>query len=467
VNARRHRGFSLIELMLVMAIMAVVFGMAGAGFARSNTRQQAVLGAANELAATFRQARAMAMERKQVHSVVFHIQNDPASSGLVLNNRSGGHWYRILGPGSGNMRMVAYAPPYGSFQYGPFNLATASQALDRAWADGPHVLPAHKVRFLALTDMDYGNYRSGSQDYRQASSERTYPRPWFGWFDGTRLHGWGGYDPDVVGSGFYFWGNASQITWNGSPDPGAFATRDAKPLTCTNPQDRILDDWTAADSRSTTPGKPASQVLYTAGSPRPLINAAWRDVSIQFLGTGEAAWGGFLPARHAWVFSDVQPSYYVGAKRGVGERCNGSTSWYINTYFSVGDVRQHWQTEAGNFDQDSGGWFITLGPDVEDDNATYPDAKAALQALMPIYRVYVSSYGEIRVVAVSTTAKVPSGMTAFPPTEDWWRTGSNTMNYFGRDRYVGTTAKGTSPVGMPITDFVTADMLANRQVWLK
>lgn len=462
-----RNAFTLIELLLVMAIMAVVFGMAGASFARSNTRQQAVLGAANELAATFRQARALAMERKQAYSVVFHIQNDPASSGRVLNNRSGGHWYRILGPGGGNMRMVAYTPPYGSFQFGAFNLASAAQSLERNWVDEAHVLPARKVRFLALTDMDYGNYRSGSQDYRQASAERTYPRPWFGWFDGTRLHGWGGYDPDIPGSGFYFWGNDSQITWNGAPDPAAFATRDPKPLTCTNTQDRVLDNWIGADSRSSAPGQPASQVLYTAGSPRPLINASWRDVSLQFLGTGEACWGTFLPARHAWIFSDVQPSYWRNARRGVAERCNGSTSWDINTYYSVGDVRQHWQTEAGNFDQDSGGWFVTLAPDVDSDNDTYPDAKAALDALMPMYRVFVSSFGEIRVIAVSRSAKLPSGMTAFPPTEDWWRTGSNTVNYFGRDRYVGTVAKGTRPVGAPITDFVTTGMLGNRQVWMR
>lgn len=129
--------------------------------------------------------------------------------------------------------------------------------------------------------------------------------------------------------------------------------------------------------------------------------------------------------------------------------------------------------EATHFSAASGGFFITLGPDALDDNDQFATAKEALESMMPLYRVFVSSYGEVRVIAVSRMPKYGT-MAAFPTTENWWRTGNNTVNYFGENRFNTAATKHSDNVtgngvytGQPITDFIDPDMLINRSVWMK
>ncbi len=478
ILVERRGGFTLMELLVVVAIISILMGMLTYNFAKPEVRRTSVKLAAEELAATFRKARALAMERKTVHAVVFHIQNKPGSSGIVLNNRSGGHWYRILGPGTSDTNDRSQTaddlPPIanGGYGYKPHNVMETSELINRAWVDDPHILLAGKVRFLALTDMDYGDSSGVNWAYRGISTTDYFPRPWFGWYDTTskRLYPWGGYDPAIAGSGFYYWG-VNRVD-------GAIttATRDPQPIGSRNPVARTLDHWSVGQGNNwydnmLAPSAPASDTLYEADSPRPVINAFWRDCSLIFLSTGEVRWGNWLPARKCSFLMDGITTVATGSlpmKRGISDRQNGQTEAY------AGYVSQHTVAEAGNFDQDSGGWFITLAPDSVDDKDTFPSAEDALASISPMYRVFVSRLGEVKVIAVSKTPKL-NGLTAFPPTEAWWRNATNMQQYFPADRLLDGTIIDTSWCneglgilqGKPITDFVTPTMLRERQVWMK
>ena len=483
-------GFTLIEILVVLGIIVLTLGMVTAGFPRTDRRVQQVKAAAEELAATCRQARALSLSRNAAYAVVFNIQNDPAANGRVLNNRSGGHWYRIVGPtaalGStnGNSRQnlmpdkVDNVPPVVGSLNGttifssPFNLLQMSNGMASGWAGETHALPAAQVRFVALTDMDYGDFTTTSTR-RVPSAGITYPRPWFGWWDKSnaagggagRLYGWGGYDPAIPGSGFYYWG---------SPAAAAYAPLDAQPVNSANAALRTLDRWvdgqqapgSGGASTLELPAFPGADVLYQGGTPRPLVNGAWRDMSILFCPTGEVRWGGTLPGRHC---SEFKNSTVLGTPvfRGAAERCNG-------TFDPYGMVNQHTQAETGNFERDSGGFFITLGPDLLSDRDIYASAQEAEDALMPLFRVFVSLLGEVRVIAVSRSSASAAGRTLFPTGEAWWRNGTNMKLYFGQDRLVtgskvdtAGTGIGDAEPGGPITGFLTPEMLTNRAVWLK
>jgi prepilin-type N-terminal cleavage/methylation domain-containing protein len=473
------RGFTLVELIVVLAILVTLMGLVAGSFPRHDLRHQAVKAAANELAATCRQARAMAVGRATTTAVVFHIENSPGSSGRVLNNRSGGHWYRLLGPRGATQSQGLYhrlsstattvdnlppmtgivnsskitGAPYTLFQHAEFNAS--------AWQGPSHVLPAGRVRFLALSDMDYGDFGYNAAGRRRvASATPSFPRPWFGWYDSGngRLHGWGGWDPAIPGSGFYYWGHTGA---------GSYAVIDPEPVGCRNPVDRRLDHWTegqqaqgsSGSSSAQLPEIPASDarnidLLYAAGTPRPLINAGWRDVSLVFTADGMVEWGGTLPARHCKLFWNNYPALVPAVNRGAAERSNGQAS-------NSGVIDDHAQAEMGNFDVDAGGWFITLAPDMLQDVDSFPDANAALDSLMPMYRVFVSVLGEVRVVQVSQVAKFGSTSPWPAAAGDW---AGQLATGFPRDRHLDASGK---PVGSPISDFVTPDMLRNRSVWKK
>lgn len=486
-----RRGFTLIELLMVLAIMVSLFALGAGSFARTDGRVQAVKAAAEELAATCRQARALATSRNATYAVVFHIQNHPQSNGRLLNNRSGGHWYRIVGPQTGvvtnrgassrallsptrveNLPAVTGSANGNVISSSPYNLAQMAVGMNASWVGEQHNLAAGKVRLLALTDMDYGDFTTTSTR-RVASATRSYPRPWFGWWDGGNVAGggagrfypWGGYDPSIPGSGFFYWGRAASTP--------AAAALDAQPIGCTHATDRLLDRWIdgqqGEDSDGSAPFAPPAvpdgDPLYAAGDPRPLVDASWRDMSVMFLSSGEVQWGGTMPGRHCDLYRNNRSS--TPYKRGAAERCNG-------IFTKTGLVNQRYQAETGTFDRDSGGFFITLAPDAENDQDIFPTAKAALDSIMPMYRVFVSVLGEVRVIAVSRIPKLPAGSVQFPTIESWWRTGSNMRLYFGQDRLVTGTKLDSNSTGIgnpdghgPITSFLTTDMLLNRSVWIK
>lgn len=489
-RAGRVAGFTLIELLVVLVIMSILFGLVMFNYPRADRRLQLVKAAAEELAATCRQARALAMSRNATYAVVFHIQNHPDSSGRVLNNRSGGHWYRIVGPSSsigshlGNSRQlllpdqVDNVPSVTGSLNGsvitssPYTLADFAKSMEKAWVGEAHVLPAGKVRFLALTDMDYGDYGTTSTR-RVPSGTISYPRPWFGWWDKDNVAGggagrwypWGGYDPAIPGSGFYYWGPAAAPS---------YAPLDAQPVNSTNGATRLLDRWaegqqnvnSSGNSSLQLPAFPGADVLNEAGAPRPLVDASWRDMSIVFCPTGEVRWGGTLPGRHCSVLRNGTVSG-TPVFRGAADRCNG-------TFSASGMVNQNYQAETGNFDRDSGGFFITLAPDVTTDKDVFNSAEEIQKALMPMLRVFVSVQGEVRIVPVSLKLADTGGLSPFPSDESWWRSGTNMRVNFGQDRLVtGSqldtfgTGIGAPEPGGPITRFLTPDMLINRAVWLK
>lgn len=439
-------GFSLIELLVVIAILAILGGMMAYNFSRPEVRRESVRLAAEELAATLRQARVLAMERKSAHAVVFHVQNAPGSSGAVLNNRSGGHWYRILGPNtlktSSRIQQYGSLPPTGpEANRPPFNVTQVEELVHEAWVDDAHVLSPGKVRFLALTDLDYGGMYRVTNAYRghhAALKHTSYPRPWFGWYDASskRLYPWGGYDPAIIGSGFFYWGR----------DYGTQATRDPEPVGSVHPVGRVTGNWASGGGKL-----PTDAVLYEAGAPRPLINALWQDARIVFLSSGEVQWGNWLPARREEGLRDS-----AGVRRGVFDRTNGNWRGNHNNF------KEDIQTEAGNFDQATGGWFITLAPDVRDDNDRFETAEEAIASMAPMYRVFVSRMGEIRVIPVRRTRDFGSA-TLLPSDANWWQSNSNLENFFPKNRYI----EGGTPVGQAITDVVTPQMLRERQVWQK
>lgn len=443
-----RKGFTLMELLVVIAIIAILGGMMAYSFSRPEVRRESVRLAAEELAATLRHARVLAMERKAAHAVVFHIQNAPGSSGAVLNNRGGGHWYRILGPNT--MKTASRTQQYGSlpptspsFDRPPLNAKQVEDLVSEAWVDGGHVLPAGKVRFLALSDMDYGSMKRVTSAYRghhAALTHESFPRPWFGWYNASekRLYPWGGYDPGILGSGFHYWGR------DHSSGGVLLGQRDPEPVGSVHPVERVIGNWASGGARL-----PDDVVLYEAGAPRPLINARWQDARIVFLSSGEVQWGGWLPARRSEYLRDG-----AGFRRGVFDRTNGAATG--------GSFSERIDTEAGNFEQATGGWFITLAPDVRDDNDRFDTAEAAIASIAPMYRVFVSRMGEVRVIPVRRTQDFASA-TLLPPDADWWQNNANLLNFFPQNRYV----ESGLAVGQAITDVVTPQMLRERQVWKK
>jgi prepilin-type N-terminal cleavage/methylation domain-containing protein len=249
--ALRRRAFTLIELLCVLAIMALLVGMVLTALPRKGDAAAVEL-AAEQVCAVLQQARNTAIATQASISVVFNIQNAPGSTGRVINNRSGDHWCRILGKTRKQQLNVSRksfdmppflatssADPYwtatnpafnhvnplmGSVQAGPtaaaayddyqswFQWPTFPHLLEEIradWISPPYTLPRGKVRFLALGDSDegprlYAGALSSPPTYTSTVGVNfgygtTYPRPYFGWYDpaSRRLYPWGGYDPNL------------------------------------------------------------------------------------------------------------------------------------------------------------------------------------------------------------------------------------------------------------------------------
>ncbi len=458
----RQRGFTLIELLIVIAIMVALFGMAF-GMSRGQSTDEAVRGAAEELGAVMRETRTRAMRANTPYGLVFNICNAPGSNGKILNNRSGGHWYRVIGPRDlrgGSISDYSYVrlpfvsgdSPYngGNLWGSPNPLRHYLDLVNRSWVDEAHPLPKGKVRFLALTDQDNGNNnRPGGGGWYSP----TYPRPWFGWWDKTtqNLYTWGGYDTTLSGDnehipGNYdwnsrYWGTDIPYIRNGhtaSPSGFYYEGWDGPITGCVNPVDKVV-----LDDVITTPGSVAGKLddgdkaagtkwtAWRAGEPRPLINASWLDYVLVFRPDGTVSDDWFRMRNHYrsnsiysktswdWSTANVDTFAYPSngadySDEGPGDRTAGFQNYLNwNDPMTADLQKSRAQREATSYVDRTGFFWITMAADVPDDRNTFPTALAALRSMLPIYRIGISLDGQVRVIRVNTTnpptAAYPAG----------------------------------------------------------
>ncbi len=483
---RSRASFSLIELLMAILIMSAVMGMLGSVAGLASIQSSQVKLAAEQLAAVLRQTRQLAMDHQSIFGVSFNITNAAGSSGQVLNNRDGGHWYRILGPhdfgsvswsGSGSCRMpnfftasIPWAPgpppsPAGYSQLGPWLSSVQTDFY------GPkYVLPPRQVRFISLTDED-----NGSTWTPYSSFLPTYPRPWFGVFSrragdaSPRLYAWGGYD-----AGFADNQGTLGVSWRGSSsrNPSGFYYQGSGPpiVGCVNPQDDlVINDrrGTGAVAQGPAPAPGGYQTLniLPKGQGRPLVNGDWLDCVLLFMPDGSCMRQDWMQMRHAFGQSDYSgPAYYFNLTTshtiqllGPGDMCNGSyTGWMNGTALPYNNL-----FEATDYDNVTGMYYITLGPDAADDRVDFPSAASALASMMPMYRVGVSRQGEVQIIKVS--ADMPLG-TALDPK---WQTRIWTTGGVGTNGYWNNTALSAAGEPLePAETFVTPAMMSNMQWWV-
>lgn len=485
----RHQpgAFSLVEVLVVIAIFVLLLGLITSFEGRRTIRGDQVKASVDELVTVLRECRQLAMEHKAIYGVTFNIANAPGSTGQVLNNRGGGHWYRIVGPNDpGAWGGVYHAPmPFFNDEYSWDNCGN--------WQDGSgmhefwwwltviqseylgpkHVLPKGAVRFVALTDEDNGNawgLDSGASA-ADPTFPATYPRPWFGAFlqgphdASPRLYAWGGYEQD---SAFRDQTPTDQWRQARTASDGSYVNYtgfyyqgdDAPIVGCTNPTSRS----SISDPDAMTHGPNGSQTYYVLrqGEVRPLINGDWLDCFVVFNPDGTAKMADWLSTRHqfgqycfnGWCYWNDLNGNHRMPQFAVGDMCNCYNSGYPNIPYNN-------RFEASNYDQVTGAYYITLGPDLPDDTVSYPDAQSALQAMMPLYRVSIAHTGEIKSFKVSNT--VPAGVTL----DSRWTTSMYATPALGFNGYYNNLALGTNGQSLvPATDFVTADMLAQQQWWI-
>lgn len=489
-------GFSLVELLVVLAVFGVILGIS-ANLLRGENRDAQVRRAAEELAAVLRQTRNRAMHEQAGYAVVFNIQNAPGTSGSVLNNWSGGHWYRVLGPSTYGYAVNQFGTganspstplPGATRTYSGWNIPSFPDFLERvraSWAGEPHVLPAKRVRFLALSDTDEGQRntkidnwsvaRADRQTWYAANGETTYPRPWFGVYDPVtqRLHPWGGYDPTKNFSGFFYEGTDGDISGSRHPADrsynsdldgnGTFADVDRN-------GDGDMDDPFERE---------VAYPIYRQGEARPLVDAAWMDAAILFTPSGEAI---FLEwARGRWAYAAVQKTAGTGDSavkgNGVGDR---SKPWKsVQAYGGEFSLSKDVTTEVAHFTSHTGGWYLTLGPDMTRDTDVFPTAREALDSILPAYRVFVGRSGAIRATRVQRRADgYLDGKQTWPPlASDWQRTATTTGNLLWQRCRKGWLHQASAgdpnnpnynlvPVGKPISTVVTERMLTDRIWWI-
>ncbi len=380
--------YTLIELLVVVAIMALIYSMII--IVPEETINDRLHAAAQELQATFLQARSLAMRTNEVHAVTFHIQN--ANEGHVFKNRTimtneglndatGGHWYAIIGPDkTGNTNSKSYIPMLDR-DYNETNRAKLYRTLDdfiegmqASQVGQKHFLPPG-VRFLALSDLDEGHRYI--LDYEAAwwpakGCGPTFPRPWYGYYDNGRLHAWGGYDPalddahnsDYPISGLCFEGHdAGNFAYNLDADTILDGNRTYGRFDQFDLPKNNTDSQTPTNSRD--------------GQPRAVVNGYWGDVMILFMPDGHA----YFTTCHTRI------------------RMFEKAQWNNNRIISRGGMR------ISHEDNNTGGYHITLARDVDPEDPIYTQhntstnqpeyhlfdsAEDAYQSIRPFLRVFVN-----------------------------------------------------------------------------
>jgi prepilin-type N-terminal cleavage/methylation domain-containing protein len=444
MSRQARNGFTMLELLVVVAIIAITAGMI-AFVPRSDRRDADVRAAAEELAATLRQARAIAIQQMSITGVAFNIRNGLGTSGKVLNNHDGGHWYRIIGSNEIANSSFGDATYYFSSYPRAFSFGVSSGTptsftqtpagfmaqVAESWAGDQHVLAAHRVRFLALSDQDNGFV---VKPLANEAFPATYPRPWFGYWSGGILYPWGGYDrANYIRSGFCYEGNDAN---------GGLGI-----VGCANPADR----WTTWETSG-------PRQIFAAGKGRPLVNGDWLDYILRFYPDGTVDEGPIMEAR-------FNSCYQKGA---AGSDSTGG----IPPYGDLGDMSalawggKHdsdswYETPMTSYVRHTGVYAITLCPDIDQDTNTFGSAKAALATMWPMYRVTVNQYGFVQVVRVKPAATTPVTWDTTIAGTGWQTAATVKASY----AYCYATGPGLLPRGMPVTDWVSDDLLASRNWW--
>ena len=471
--SRRSAGgaFTLIELLVVISIIAIAMSMVFVLGGRQRDSLQ-VRAAADELAGVLRKTRNQAIEQKSFYAVAFNITNGTGTSGRVLNNRDGGHWYRVLGPTTSNWwtqgltllpSVQRGSAPGGNVESGGLGFANRDypvrfflDLVAKSWESERHVLPARSVRFLALTDQDNGGHCRSRDPY-----QATYPRPWFGtWDAGTgKWYPWGGYTPELAESS-PFWGARTGLDGTATSPSGFFYEGSEGRVTgCVNPRDRLV--WDDADGNGfvdlspNTDGAPAWPLL-AQGKPRPLVNADWLDAMIIFYPDGRVDHRWF-PTRRQFADRadwDIPQSFRKNGAHLLG--MGDMTNVYTPQWAWEGNVSDEASTYAGR----SGFFYITLGRDAADDRDTYADPGELISSLLPAVRVGINRFGEVKVVPVRRA--LHAGQVLDTTAQGtWWNKVSPPIC---EDGYQGNIL---GEANMPVIDAVTEAMVRNRQWWLE
>lgn len=484
------RGFTLIEVMVVVSIVMLLAAMS-LGSMREQRRDAEVQTEAERLAAVLRQARNRAVVERASYGVVFNIRNAADTSGVVLNNWDGGHYYQIIGPGRGRAagNSIPVAGPE-SKDGGDRNFPHFLESVERSWVSERFVLGEHKVRFLALGDTDEGprvnkdSANHADNRYYGSFGETTYPRPWFGYYDQASgvLWAWGGYDPAKDYSGFYYEGKDGDVT--GSRHPvGRFYNENW------NFDGAFLDTDLNLDGDKTDWGEhEVNFPIYEAGEPRALVEADYMDACIMFTPAGTAEFLEWNRGRRAYI--DEQAALWGNSRagrNGIADRAKrrktGTSTSYSKWEYTYTDHRRvdiEDGAEVAHFVDYTGGWHITLAPDAQFDDNRFATVEEAMNSIDPCWRVFVGASGIVEVFRVQhqRTNGALGGRAVWPGSPSDWESSSLTASNpvwlrcrtgWLHEPETSAEERLLKPVDgwEPITNLLTPRMMTDKIWWIE
>ena len=432
-----RNGFSLIEIMVVLLIVSIMTALSFSVLTNER-RDSEVQAEAERLAGFLRLARNRAMNEQVGYGVAFNIRNGLGTSGAVLNNWDGGHYYRMIGPDR-EYRQLPVAGPGKNFTH-------YLKELSQCWISEPVRLEPRRVRFLALSDLDRGPRDHRAKVYY--ASDDTYPRPWFGVYDpNAKLWWpWGGYDPSRDYSAFYYEGDDGDV------------------VDSTNPKDRVYAEKSGEVN-----------TVWLQGEGRPVVNADWLDACIYFLPSGEAVFLEWNLARR--TYAAVENTSKKGVN-GVSDRCLGKGDYNGNLYgngannnrvFGTSSQRAARNTEhpeSQHFFAHTGGWRITLAPDATRQDNAFETVEEVIDSIAPAWRVEVNASGAVDVFRVrrSRSGIFLDERPTWPPQSSDWRD-DNLIKERHITGWLHEKDDVTKEVGDPIIDRITGRMLTERIWW--